>query len=122
MVNIKQVVCEPIKYVTFLIYVTWECSWTLSEEKQNVHIFIQVYKRGKSGKWKILKNEAAEKYLEPCQISIMERFCNIDVWYSSKYTPEVVLDSKIYLKQRNIKMLEKTVYFFNVDLAEGTAM
>ena len=82
----------------------------------------EVHKRRKSGKWKILKNEAAEKYLEPCQISIMERFCIIDVWYSSKYTPEVVLDSKIYLKQRNTKMLAKTVYFFNVDLAEGTAM
>ena len=26
----------------------------------------------------ILKNEAAEPYLQPCQISIMERFCIID--------------------------------------------
>ena len=57
-----------------------QCSCTLSEEKQNVHIFIQVYKRRKSGKWKILKNEAADTYLEPCQIFIMERFCIVDVW------------------------------------------
>ena len=42
-------------------------------------MFIQVSKRRKSGKWKILKNEAAETYLEPCQIPIMERFCIIDV-------------------------------------------
>ena len=78
-----------------------QSSGTLSEEKQNVHTFIQVYKRRKSGKWKILKNEAAEKYLGPCQISIMEHFCHIDVWYSSKYTPVVVLVSKIYLKEIN---------------------
>ena len=75
-----------------------QCSCKLSEEKQNVHTFIQVYKRRKSGKWKILKKEAAEKYLGPCQISLMEHFCHIDVWYSSKYTPVVVLDSKIYLR------------------------
>ena len=75
-----------------------QCSCTLSEEKQNFHIFIQVYKQRKSGKWKVLENETAEMYLEPCQISIMECFCIIDVWYGSKYTPEVVQDSKIYLK------------------------
>ena len=41
---------------------------------------------------KILKNEDAELYLEPYQISMMERFCEnataksyiIDVWYGSK--------------------------------------
>ena len=59
------------------------------------------------------KNEAAEPYL-----SIMERFCIIDVWYGSKYTPEVVQDSKINLKWMDTKMLEKTVHFFNVDLVE----
>ena len=31
-------------------------------------MFIQVYKRRKSGKWKILKNEAAEVHLEFCLI------------------------------------------------------
>ena len=71
---------------------------------------------------KILKSEAAEPYLEPYQISMMERFCEnttaksfiIDVWYGCKYTPEVVQD----LKWMNTKILEKTVHFFNVDLAE----
>ena len=75
---------------------------------------------------KILKNEAAEPYLEPCQISMMERFREnttaksliIDVWYGCKYTPEVVQGSKINLNWMNIKMLEKNVHFFNVDLAE----
>ena len=47
-------------------------SCRLLEEKQNVHIFTQV---SKQRKWKILKNEAAEPYLEPCQISVMGRFC-----------------------------------------------
>ena len=87
-------------------------------------IYSLKYQNKESGK--ILKNEAAEPYLEPCQISMMERFCEnttaksfiIDVWYGSKYTPEVVQDSKINLKWMNTKMLEKTVRFFNMDLVE----
>ena len=58
---------------------------------------------------KIFKSKAAETYLEPCQISMIERFCEnkmaksfiIDVWYGSKYTPEVVQDSKINFKKMN---------------------
>ena len=87
-------------------------------------IYSLKYQNKESGK--ILKNEAAEPYLEPCQISMMERFREnttaksliIDVWYDCKYTPEVVQDSKINLNWMNIKMLEKNVHFFNVDLAE----
>ena len=87
-------------------------------------IYSLKYQNKESGK--ILKNEAAEPYLEPCQISMMERFCEnttaksfiIDVWYGSKYTPEVVQDSKINLKWMNTKMMEKTLHFFNVDLPE----
>ena len=79
---------------------------------------------------KILKNEAAEPYLEPSQISLMERFCKnataksftIDIWYGCKYTTEVVQDSKINLKWMNTKMLEKTVHFLNVDFAEDISM
>ena len=41
-----------------------------------------------------------------------------DVRYGSKYTPEVVQNSKIDLKYMNTKMLEKALHFFNVDLAE----
>ena len=67
-------------------------------QKKKAHIFIQVYKWRKSGKWKILKNDAAETYLEPCQLSIMECLHIADVWYGSKYTPEVVPDSKICFK------------------------
>ena len=73
--------------------------------------------------WKMLKKEAPEPYLELCQISMIKRFyenttaksLTIDVWYGSKYTPEVVQDSKINLKWINTKMLEKTVHFFNVE-------
>ena len=90
-------------------------------------IYSLKYQNKESGK--ILKNEAAEPYLEPCQISMMERFCEnttaksfiIDVWYGCKYTPEVVQDSKINLKWMNTKILEKTVHFFNVDLGKDTS-
>ena len=80
-----------------MIYVTWakQSSCTLSKEKQNVHILIQI---AKQREWKILKNDAAETYLEPCQLSIMECLHIADVWYGCKYTPEVVPDSKICLK------------------------
>ena len=75
---------------------------------------------------KYQKNEAAEPHLEPCQIYVIGRFCKnataksfiIDVWYGCKYTIEVVQDSKINLKLMNTKILEKTVHFLNVDLAE----
>ena len=85
------------------------------KKNKNVNLFIQVPKQ-KSGK--ILKDEAAEPYLETCQISMMERFCEnttaksfiIDVWYGSKYTTEVVQDSKINLKWMNTKMQEKTTF------------
>ena len=56
----------------------------------NIHSSIQRKKVEK-----VLKNEAAEPYLRTCQISIVERFCIINV---SKYTPEFVQDSKINLK------------------------
>ena len=79
---------------------------------------------------KLFKNEAAEPYLEPCQISIMGRLSKnttaksfiIDVWYVCKYTTEVVKDSKINLKWMNTKMLQKTVHFFNMDFAEDTSI
>ena len=91
-------------------------------------IYSLKYQNKESGK--ILKNEAAEPYLKPCQIFMMERFYEnaatksfiIDVWYGSKYTPEVVQDSKIYLKWINTKMLEKTVHFFIVDLGKDIPM
>ena len=69
--------------------------------------FIYSFKYPNKERGKILKNEAAEPYLEePCQISLVERFCEnttaktftIDVWYGSKYTPEIVQDSKINLE------------------------
>ena len=77
-------------------------------------IYSLKYPNKESGK--ILKNEAAEPHLEPCQISIIGCFCKnttaksfiIDVWYGCKYT--------------TAKMLEKTVHFLNVDFAEDTSM
>ena len=50
-----------------------QSSCTLSEEQQN---FLNIHASIQSKKVKkIFKNEAAEPYLEPCQISMMERFC-----------------------------------------------
>ena len=61
-------------------------------------MFIYSFKYANEESGKILKNEATEPYLEPCQVSVMERFCIIDVSYVSKYTPKIVEDSKINLK------------------------
>ena len=44
----------------------------------------------------------------------------IDVWYASKYTPEIVQDSITDLKWMSAKMLEKTVHFLNVGLVKDT--
>ena len=108
---------EPINYlIIFLITSREQSTCTFLEETQKssyIHSSIQTKKEEKN-----LKDEAAESYLEPCQISITERFCIIYVWYGSKYTPEVMQDSKINLNCINSKMLEKTVYFFNVDLVD----
>ena len=62
------------------------------------------YPNKESGK--ILKDKAAEPYLEPCQISVRGRFCKnttaksfiIDISHDCKYITEVVQDSKINLK------------------------
>ena len=43
------------------------------KKKRNAHKFIPVSKR----------REAAEPYLKPCQISIMDLFCNLDVCFGS---------------------------------------
>ena len=91
-------------------------------------IYSLKYLNKESGK--LLKNEDAEPYLEPCQLSIMGRFWKnttaksfiTDVWYGCKNTTEVVQDSKINLKWMNTKMLEKTVHFLNVDFAEDISM
>ena len=67
-------------------------------------IYSLKYPNKESGK--ILKNEAAEPHLEPCQISVLGHFCKnlttksfiIDVLYVCKYTTEVAQDSQINLK------------------------
>ena len=46
----------------------------------------------------------------------------INVWYGSKYTPEVLQDSKINVKWTNTEMLEKTVHFFNVFISEPESL
>ena len=91
-------------------------------------IYSLKYPNKESGK--ILINEAREPHLEPCQISMMGRFCKtttvksfiIDDWYGCKYTAEIVKDSKINLKWMKTKMLEKTVHFFNVDFTQDISM
>ena len=63
------------------------------QKKNKIFIYLFKYSNEESGK--ILKSEAAEPHLEPCQISMMERFCEnttakssiIDVWYGSKIHP-----------------------------------
>ena len=115
---------EQVKYIFFnLRHVSKVAAH--SQKKSKMFIYLLKYSNKESGK--ILKNEAAEPYLKPCQILMMEHFYEnaatksfiIDVWYGSKYTPEVVEDSKINLKWMNIKILGKTIHFVNVDLAEN---
>ena len=63
------------------------------QKKNKIFIYSFKYSNEESGK--ILKSEAAEPHLEPCQISMMERFCEnttakssiVDVWYGSKIHP-----------------------------------
>ena len=43
------------------------------QKKNKILIYSLKYQNKESGK--ILRNEAAEPYLEPCQISTIERFC-----------------------------------------------
>ena len=43
------------------------------QKKNKIFVYLLKYPNRESEK--ILKNEAAETYLEPCQISMMERFC-----------------------------------------------
>ena len=45
-------------------------SCALSEEKQNVHMFNQIHKRGK---WKNIKKQASELYQEPWQTPMTEQ-------------------------------------------------
>ena len=66
------------------------------QKKSKMFIYSLKYPNKESDK--ILKNEAAQPYLEPCQISLVKCFCKNttaksfmkDVWYGCKYTPEVV--------------------------------
>ena len=72
-------------------------------------MFIYLFKYPNEESQKILKNEAAEPYLTPCQIFMTEHFCEntttksfiIHVWYGSQYTSEVMQDSKIDLNWMN---------------------
>ena len=69
--NIKQIVWEKIKYlIIFLIYVIWAKVAAHFQKRKKIPIYLFKYPNKESGT--ILKNEAAEPYLEPCQISIME--------------------------------------------------
>ena len=55
MVNIKQMVWEPMKnLIIFLFYAHEESSCTFPQEKQKVYIFIQV---SKQRKWKNIKKQ-----------------------------------------------------------------
>ena len=117
--SMYNMVWETMKYRIFLIYVT-RANY-LQASRRKTKIFIHSLKCQNKERGKILKKEAAEPYLEPCWISMMESFCKnataknfiIDVWYGCKHSPEIVQDSKINLKWMITKMLEKTVHFLN---------
>ena len=84
-----------MKYPMFWFTSHEQSSSTLSEKNK---MFIYSLKYPNKDSEKIFKNEAAESYLEPCEISMMERFSENttaksfikDVWYGSKYIPEVM--------------------------------
>ena len=116
MTNTKRMVWESVKYlIIFLIYVTWSKNQHTFRRKT---VFVYSFKYPNKETEKILKSEAKKLYLEPCQISKMECFCEnttaktfiIDVWCGSRYTPEVVQDSEIKLKWMNTKMLQKAAF------------
>ena len=67
-------VWKPMKnLIIFLITSHEQSSCLFSEEKRNVYIFIQVSKQRKQKN--IQKQGCRVSYLEPCQISMMEHFC-----------------------------------------------
>ena len=67
-------VWEPKKYLKIFFYLCHVNKVATHFKKKNkLVVYLLKYPNKESGK--ILKNEAAEKYLEPCQISMMERFC-----------------------------------------------
>ena len=72
MVNIKHMVWEPMKYLTFLISSHEYSSCALSEENR---MLVYSFKYPSKEIYKILKNETAEPYLDPSQIPMMEHFC-----------------------------------------------
>ena len=70
-------VWEPMKYLIFLITSYKQRNCTLSEEKENVHMFVRSSIQTKKAEY---ENYAKEPCLEPYQISMMEHFCeNIKV-------------------------------------------
>ena len=75
MVNIKQIVWKPIKYrIILLIYIHHMSKVAAHFQKKN-KMFIYSFKQPNKESGKILENEAAAPYLEPCQISMMKSFC-----------------------------------------------
>ena len=85
-----------------------QSSSTLSEEKQDVHIFILV---SKQRKWKNIKKRgyrALFRNLPNIYGGALLQIYNgyiIDVWQGSIYAPDVLQDCKDNLKWMNTKML-----------------
>ena len=73
MVYIKQMVWEPITYLHYFQFTSREqssCAFFRRKTRSSYgHSSIETKKVKK------FKNQAAEPYLEPCQTSMMERFC-----------------------------------------------
>ena len=107
-----------INKISYNIFDLRQMSKVASHFHKKNKMFIYSFKYANKESRKILKSEAAEPYLEPCQIYIMDGVCIIDVWYGHKYTPEVAQDSKFILQWINTKILEKTMDLFSVDLLE----
>ena len=74
MVNVKQTVWETDE-ISYNIFDLCHMSKVAARFQKKNKMFIYSFKQPNKESGKILKNEAAEPYLEPCQISMMKSFC-----------------------------------------------
>ena len=98
MVNIKQMVSEPIIVsliiVSYIIIISYNSFDLCQVSKVAAHfqnkskMFIYLFKHPNKESGKILKNEAAEPYLKPYQIFMMEHSCETSM------TKSFIIDKK----------------------------
>ena len=74
MVNIKQNGLGTNK-ISYNIFDLRHVSKVAAHFEKKSKIFMYLFKKPNKESGKIFKNEAAELYLKPCQISMMENLC-----------------------------------------------